>query len=151
MEPDPRRAIRLLLVTAALAAAAVAAGSTATAGTTRAGHAHASASLTGTWAGVLTGTVNGTTRHQRIRLTINTRHTGGRWKVDATCYGRLTLDSISGGSHHYLRHVARGAASSCVGGDIDCLWLSAGGVYDNVTPRPGGWSRNGTLHRVRTT
>jgi hypothetical protein len=104
--------------------------------------------LTGTWRGVLTGTVNGVTRHERITITIGGLQRAGTWKVGASCQGKLTLDSISGGSHHFRRHLAAG--STCAGGDIDCLWPYGTTVYDNVTPRPNGWSRNGTLHRVIT-
>jgi hypothetical protein len=137
---------RLLLAVAILAGAVAAAGSAATAGTARTGGTHR---LAGTWAGVLTGSVNGATQTEHIRIHIKLRETAGTWKVDSACYGKLTLDSISGGSHHYLRHLARGLSSStCAGGDIDCLWPTSGGVYDNVTPRPDGWSRHGTLRRV---
>ena len=118
--------------------------STATVGsaaTARAAHGP----LTGKWTGVLT---NGT-QTERITITVNGRETGGTWKVNASCHGALTLDSISNGYHHYRRHLARG--STCVGGDIDCLERSGAKVADSVTPRPDGWSRSGTLHRVRTT
>ena len=117
--------------------------STATVGsaaTARAAHGP----LTGKWTGVLTDG----THTERITMTVNGRETAGTWKVSASCHGTLTLDSISGGSHHYLRHVAAG--STCAGGDIDCLARTGTKVYDNVTPRPDGWGRSGTLHRVRT-
>lgn len=132
---------RLLVILAVLAGATATAGSAAT---PRAVHGP----LTGTWRGILTGTVNGVTHRQRITITINGRQTAGTWKVSASCQGKLTLDSISGGSHHYLRHLASG--STCPGGDVDCLWREGATVYDNITPRPGGWSRDGTLHRVPT-
>jgi hypothetical protein len=103
--------------------------------------------LTGTWKGVLTGSFNGTTRKEPLTITINGAQTAGTWKVSAGCHGKLTLDSISGGSHHYLRHLSSG--STCHGGDIDCLWPGKT-VYDNVTPRVNGWNRSGTLHRVTT-
>ena len=96
---------------------------------------------------MLRATVNGTARHERIRLVVNARETAGSWRVNAGCHGRLTLGSISNGYHHYLRHLARGA--SCRGGDIDCLEREGAKVADSVTPRSGGWARNGTLHRVR--
>ena len=132
---------RVLFLSAAVAlvAAVAATGSTA---------APRSGPLSGTWAGVLSGTVDGTLRHERIRLVVNARQTGGTWRVGASCHGRLTLESISGGSHHYRRRAASG--SSCAGGDIDCLWREGANVYDNITPRPGGWSRDGTLRRVRS-
>ncbi len=100
--------------------------------------------LTGTWKGVLTDG----TKKEPIILTIGSREVAGTWKVSASCHGKLSLDSISGGSHHFLRHLASG--STCKGGDIDCLWPQGTTIYDNVTPRTGGWSRNGTLHRVKT-
>ena len=128
---------RLLVIAAVLAGLTAAASSAAT---PRATHGP----LTGTWRGVLT---NGT-QNERITITVNGRQTAGTWKVSASCHGKLTLDSISGGSHHYRRHLAAG--STCAGGDIDCLWPKGKTVYDNVTPRPNGWSRDGTLHRVRT-
>jgi len=124
--------------------AAVLAGLTAaasSAATPRATHGP----LTGTWRGVLT---NGT-QNERVTFTVNGAQTAGTWKVSASCHGRLTLDSISNGYHHYVRHVASG--SSCAGGDVDCLMRAGANLYDNVTPRPNGWGRNGTLHRVRTT
>jgi hypothetical protein len=132
---------RLLVIVAVLAGAAAAAGSAGALGT-------AHGPLTGTWRGTLTGTRNGTTHHERITITVNGRQTAGTWKVGASCHGNLTLDSISGGSHHFRRHLASG--STCAGGDIDCLWREGTTVYDNVTPRPGGWARSGTLHRVTT-
>jgi hypothetical protein len=150
MALTPARVTRLLLLIAVLVVSTAAVDSAATAGTAPANHAGGGASLTGTWKGVLSGSYDGSARTQRIRITINTRHTAGRWKVNATCYGRLTLDAISDGSHHYLRHKARGTSASCLGGDIDCLWPHGATIYDNVTPRPGGWSRAGTLKRVRT-
>jgi hypothetical protein len=127
------------LAVAALLATITATGSTA---------APQSGVLSGTWVGVLSGSVNGTTRHEKIRLVINSGETGGSWRVSAACHGRLTLDSISGGSHHYRRHLASGG--SCHGGDIDCLWREGTKIYDNITPRPGGWSRNGYLRRARS-
>ena len=130
-----------------LVIAVVLVGITATA-SSAATHRVTQSSLTGTWKGVLTGSYNGATRKEPLTITINAAQTAGTWKVSAACHGKLTLDSISGGSHHYLRHLASG--STCHGGDIDCLWRYGTTVYDNVTPRPGGWARNGTLHRLTT-
>jgi hypothetical protein len=131
--------MRRLLVTAAVLAGLTAAASSAAA--PRATHGP----LTGMWRGVL---ANGT-QTERITITVNGRQTAGTWKVSASCQGKLTLDSVSNGYHHYLRHVASG--STCAGGDVDCLMRSGASVYDTITPRPNGWSRSGTLHRVRTT
>ncbi len=130
--------MRRLLVAAAVLAALTATASAAA--TPRAAHGP----LTGTWRGVLTDG----THNEHITITVNARQNAGTWKVSASCHGKLSLDSISGGSHHFRRHLAAG--STCAGGDIDCLWPQGTAVYDNVTPRPNGWSRNGTLHRVRT-
>jgi hypothetical protein len=133
---------RLLVVAAVLAGVTAAVSSAATVRTPH-------GPLTGRWTGVLTGTVNGNTRHERITIVVNGRETRGTWKVGAKCYGTLTLDSISNGYHHYLRHVAAG--SSCAGGDVDCLEREGAKVADWITPRPNGWARNGMLHRVRRT
>jgi hypothetical protein len=80
-------------------------------------------------------------------IVVNARESAGRWKVNPTCHGSLTLDSVSGGYHHYRRRAASGA--TCLGGDIDCLERVGANLGDWVTPRPGGYARNGTLHRVR--
>ena len=141
MRLTPARVARLLFVLAVLVGATAATGSAATTRTS------GSAVLTGTWTGVLTGSVDGSVRRERIRIVVNARETGGSWKVSASCHGSLTLDSISNGYHHYRRRVAPHA--SCVGGDIDCLERAGARVADSVTPRSGGWARNGTLRRVR--
>lgn len=133
--------MRLFLAIAVLAAAA---GFGAAPGKSVSG----SRVLAGAWAGVLSGSVNGSVRRERIRIFVNARETAGTWQVSATCHGRLTLDSISNGYHHYRRHLAAG--SSCAGGDVDCLEREGTGVADVITPRPGGWARQGTLHRVRS-
>ena len=127
---------RLLVIVAVLAGATAAAAPAAT----------PHGPLTGTWRGVLTGSVNGATQRERIMITINGRQTAGTWKVSASCQGKLTLDSISNGYHHYRRHIAPG--STCVSGDVDCLERAGTKVFDSVTPRPDGWGRSGTFHRV---
>jgi hypothetical protein len=132
---------RVLVIVAVLAGMTATAGSAATPRTVH-------GPLTGTWTGVLTGTVNSVTKHERITITINGAQTRGTWKRSASCHGTLTLDSISDGYHHYLRHVASGSA--CAGGDIDCLERNGAKVEDSITPRVNGWSRNGMLHRLST-
>ena len=100
--------------------------------------------LTGTWSGNITG--GG--QHQHIVIVVNAKQSGGSWKLGATCYGPLTLDSISNGYHHYLRRRGRGA--NCAGGDVDCLKRVGANVYDAVTSRLGGaYNSSGTLRRVR--
>lgn len=101
--------------------------------------------LTGIWSGYIAG---GGVKRQHIVIVINARETGGSWKLSPACHGPLTLDSISGGYHHYLRKLARGV--KCAGGDIDCLKRAGANVYDSVTSHLGGaWDTSGTLHRVR--
>jgi hypothetical protein len=143
------RTTRLFFVIAAvLVGATAAAGSAATsgmAGTTRVSRIGV---LTGTWTGTLSGSAPGRIRPERILIVVNAHERAGRWKVSPTCHGSLTLDGVSGGYHHYRRRVASGA--SCLGGDIDCLTRVGAKVYDSVTPRRGGYARNGTLRRVRT-
>ena len=103
--------------------------------------------LTGTWSGYIAGKSDGGVTRQHIRIVVNAKQTGGSWRINATCYGRLTLDSISNGYHHYLRRVARGA--TCAHGDIDCLKRVGANVYDAVTSHQGGeYDISGTLRRV---
>jgi hypothetical protein len=104
--------------------------------------------LTGTWSGYIVGQPGSHFNRQHIVIVVNARETGGSWRLSDTCHGPLTLDSISGGYHHYLRKLARGA--TCAGGDIDCLKLAGADVYDSVTSHLGGqYDASGTLHRVR--
>jgi hypothetical protein len=111
---------------------------TATARTTRGGP------LSGKWSGYIVG--GG--KRQKIVVVVNSKETGGSWKLGPRCYGPLTLDSISNGYHHYLRKRGRGA--TCAGGDIDCLKRVGRNVYDAVTSRLGGaYNQDGTLRRVR--
>jgi hypothetical protein len=103
--------------------------------------------LTGTWSGYIAGKPGSEVKRQHIRIIVNARETGGRWKISATCHGRLTLDSISNGYHHYLRKLARGA--TCAGGDVDCLKRAGANVFDAVTSHKGGeYDSSGTLRRV---
>lgn len=100
--------------------------------------------LTGTWSGYVAS--GGKRKH--IVIVVDAKETGGTWKLGATCYGPLTLDSISNGYHHYLRKRGHGAA--CAGGDIDCLKRVGANVYDAVTARRGAaYDSGGTLRRVR--
>jgi len=148
MEPTWARATRLFVIAAVLVGLIAAGGSAATPGMAGTAQVSRSGVLTGTWRGTLSGSAHGSIRRERILIAVNARESGGRWKVSSTCHGSLTLDSVSGGYHHYRRHVASGA--SCLGGDIDCLMRIGANMSDWVTPRTGGYARGGTLHRVRT-
>ena len=101
--------------------------------------------VAGTWAGVLTSSSGAATR-ERIVIVVSANEGAGTWKLSTTCHGRLTLDSVSGGYHHYRRRLAAGA--TCAGGDVDCLMRVGANLYDSVTPHPGGAALNGTLRRV---
>ena len=80
-------------------------------------------------------------------IVVNARETGGSWRLSATCHGPLTLSSISGGYHHYLRKLAPGA--TCAGGDVDCLKRAGANLYDAVTSHLGGaHDSSGTLRRA---
>jgi hypothetical protein len=135
MDRVPVRAGRLAVaVVSLLLASATAAGAAAN------GHGGA---LSGTWAGVLTGSAG----KEHIVIVVNAAENAGTWSVSATCHGRLTLDSVSDGYHHYRRRPAAG--SSCAGGDVDCLMRVGAAMYDTVTPAPGDAGVSGTLRRVR--
>jgi hypothetical protein len=122
----------LVLVVVAICAAAAA---TALAGNQR-------EPLTGTWSGAISGGSSG-----RIVIVVNTRETGGSWRLGATCHGTLTLSSISNGYHHFRRKVAAGA--TCAGGDVDCLKRVGTNVYDAVTSHLGSaHDASGTLRRA---
>jgi hypothetical protein len=148
MEPTSARATRPFFVIAAVLVGVIAvAGSAATPSIASTTLVSRTGVLAGTWKGTLSGSAGGSIRRERIVIVVNARESGGRWQVSATCHGKLTLDSVSGGYHHYRRRAASGA--SCLGGDVDCLMRSGAKIYDSVTPRPGGNALNGTLHRVR--
>lgn len=98
--------------------------------------------LTGTWVGELTGQVG---TGVRIVIVVDASERGGSWKLSQTCHGPLTVDSISGGYHHYRRIVSRG--TTCAGGDVDCLKRVGANLYDTVSSHSGGFS--GTLRRLR--
>lgn len=149
MDTTSARATRLFLVIAVVLAGAIAAvGYAATPSMATTTRVSASGVLTGTWKGTLSGSAHGTMRRERILIVVNAHESAGRWKISRTCHGRLTLDSVSGGYHHYRRHVASGA--SCLGGDIDCLMRNGTNIFDSVTPRPGAFALTGTLRRVRS-
>ena len=103
--------------------------------------------LAGTWSGVISGQPSSGNRGSRIVIVVNARETGGSWRLSATCYGPLTLSSISNGYHHYLRKLASG--TSCAGGDVDCLKQAGASLYDAVTSHLGSaHDLSGTLRRV---
>jgi len=104
--------------------------------------------LAGTWAGEITGQPSSGVR-DHIVIVVNASETGGTWKLSGTCQGALTLQSISGGYHHYLRKVGPGA--TCAGGDVDCLEQAGANLYDAVTSHLGSPDDlSGTLRRVLT-
>jgi hypothetical protein len=80
-------------------------------------------------------------------IVVNAGESAGTWKLSTRCHGSLTLDSVSGGYHHYRRRLSSGA--TCAGGDVDCLMRVGANLYDSVTPHPGGAASSGTLRRVR--
>ena len=132
-----------VLVSPIAAAAVIAAGGSSAAARDAVRSSHRGP-LSGAWAGYLGA---GSTR-QRMAITINARETRGTWRISASCYGTLTLDSISGGYHHFRRRAA--GAASCQGGDVDCLKRMGAELYDAVTSHLGGaWDTGGAFKRVR--
>jgi hypothetical protein len=129
------RHLSAMVAILALAGAATAAART----PARGGH---HGPLSGHWVGYIG---SGSAR-EPMDITINARETGGSWRISAGCHGALTLESISGGYHHYLRHTASG--TTCAGGDVDCLKRAGADLYDAVTSHLGGaWDTSGTLRR----
>src|SRR5690349_19622672 len=104
METPRARATCFFVMVVVVVAGTLAPGSSAAslrmAGTVR---MSGSDSLTGTWTGVLSGSTGGRIRRERITIVVNARETAASWTVSPTCHGRLVLDSVSGGSHHYRR------------------------------------------------
>jgi hypothetical protein len=142
----PRSARLVFAIPFLLIGVTVAAGYAASPETAGAAQGNPSGALAGTWAGVLTSS-SGSMRDERMVIVVNADQSAGTWKLSTTCHGRLTLDSVSDGYHHYRRRLSPGA--TCVGGDIDCLMRSGANLYDSVTPHPGGAAFSGTLRRVR--
>lgn len=100
--------------------------------------------LSGAWSGYLG---SGSSR-QPMKITVNSQETRGTWQISASCHGTLTLDSISGGYHHFRRHAA--SSASCAGGDVDCLKRDGSQLYDAVTSHLGGsWDVSGLFRRAR--
>ena len=140
------RASRLgFAIASLLIGATVAASFTLRPQTAAASPANHGGPLGGTWVGVLAGS-SSSVRRERIVIFVNATESAGTWKLSATCHGRLTLDSVSGGYHHYRRGLSPGV--TCAGGDIDCLMRVGADLYDTVTPHPGGAAVSGTLRRA---
>ncbi len=132
--------VRRITVGLAVLAAAVPAGASAS--------APMMGGLSGTWSGSIGGASSSSVKPLHIVITINAAQTGGSWEISPSCRGPLTLQSISNGYHHYLRHLAHG--STCAGGDVDCVMRSGANVYDSVTSHLGGaYDVSGTLRPVR--
>jgi len=140
------RAARLACVIALLLIGVVGAGYAARPEAAGAAPGTGGGTVAGTWAGVLTGSSGGV-RAERIVIVVNASESAGTWKLSTKCYGRLTLDSVSGGYHHYRRRLSAGVI--CAGGDVDCLMRVGANLYDTVTPHPGGAALSGTLRPVR--
>jgi hypothetical protein len=97
--------------------------------------------LVGTWSGTLESS------GEQLTLTVAKRELSGAWKLSPTCYGTLSLESISGGYHHYNRIASPGA--SCAGGGVDCIWREGSKqILDLYVPAEGDES-SGLLSRVR--
>jgi hypothetical protein len=97
--------------------------------------------LVGTWSGTLQSS------GEQLTLTVARREQKGTWKLSPTCYGTLSLESISNGYHHYNRIASPEA--SCTAGGVDCLWREGSRqVLDLYVPAEGAES-SGLLARVR--
>ena len=103
--------------------------------------------LRGKWSGTLEGSVAGA---EQLTVKVNAAETRGSWSTSATCHGKLVLQSISNGYHHYERIAAKGVAAGCNAGGVDCLKPTeeAGQILD-VYVAANGEESSGTFTRDR--
>ena len=107
------------------------------------------AELQGTWWGTLEPSEGSTAKPEQITLKVNRAETKGSWSISPMCHGKLVLQSISNGFHHYERLAARRAASGCSAGGVDCLWLDGAQVQDIYVSANGTEDSSGLFTRKR--
>jgi hypothetical protein len=105
--------------------------------------------LQGKWLGTLNPSEGSTAKPEQITLKVNHAETKGTWSISPNCHGRLVLQSISNGFHHYERLAAHGAASGCSAGGVDCLWWDGAQVEDIYVSANGTEDSSGLFTRWR--
>ena len=107
------------------------------------------AELQGAWWGTLEPSEGSTAVPEQITLKVNRAETKGSWSISPSCHGKLVLQSISNGFHHYERLPARRVASGCDAGGVDCLWLDGTQVQDIYVSANGDEDSSGLFSRRR--
>lgn len=107
------------------------------------------AELQGAWWGTLEPSEGSTANPEQITLKVNRAETKGTWSISPSCHGKLVLQSISNGFHHYERIAARRVSSGCSSGGVDCLWLDGTEVQDIYVSANGTEDSSGFFTRKR--
>jgi hypothetical protein len=99
----------------------------------------------GTWSGTLQPTSGSQAQPEQLTVHVRLGEQTGTWSINSSCYGTLTLQSISNGFHHYNRIAAQGTtcATGNAGG-VDCLMRTGSQVLDEYVSR----RRLGEQHRA---
>jgi hypothetical protein len=105
--------------------------------------------LQGKWWGTLEPSEGSVAKPEEITLKVNRAETKGTWSISPSCHGKLVLQSISNGFHHYERIAARGIASGCNAGGVDCLWRNGSQVEDIYVSANGTENGSGLFDRKR--
>jgi hypothetical protein len=129
-----------------LAAALVVAGALAVTGTGT-GDAATATSIVGTWSGELTPSAGSHAPRYRFTVVVYRGERAGTWRIGARCAGRLRLEDISNGYHHYFR--VAGANAKCAAPGVDCLMRSGAHMVDVFVSNSGRVNSSGTFRRVR--
>lgn len=108
------------------------------------------AELQGKWSGTLEPSEGSTAKPEPITVKVNRAETKGTWSISPSCHGKLVLESISNGFHHFERIAAHGVASGCSAGGVDCLWReNSTQVLDLYVSANGTEDSSGLFSRKR--
>jgi hypothetical protein len=95
------------------------------------------AELQGKWSGTLEPTEGSLAKPEELTVKVNRAETKGTWSSSPGCHGKLVLQSISNGYHHFERIAAPGVGAGCNAGGVDCLMRDGEQVFD-IYASPGG-------------
>lgn len=108
--------------------------------------AAASGPLVGTWSGSLIPASGSHAARRQITVTVNPGERTGSWRIGASCSGKLRLQSISWGYHHFYR--LAGANRGCAPTGIDCLKRAGSRLVDEFTSNSGAADADGSFRRL---